>query len=107
MQRVVTATRFKLKHTCPSEYYEILFYYLPKFAKMAPALDLVMELAMTEAMICGFNSEEILLAVVVAIIEYKDVRLSPLQETILRSLGNNWDKILLLSQQILAKLQSQ
>ena len=74
---------------------------------MTPALDLVMELAMTESIVCGFSSEELLLAVVVAIIEYKNVRLSPLEETILRSLGNNWDNILLLSQQILAKLQSQ
>ena len=52
LQTVLTATRFKLRYTSPSENYPILFHCLPRLTILEPALDLVMDLAMTEPELC-------------------------------------------------------
>ena len=68
---------------------------------------MVMETGILETIACEYTGQDIFLAGMIAILRFKEVKLSPFDFTILKSLSNNWSKIEVLSGLILTRLQEQ
>lgn len=105
--KVFTNLELQLRITTPFDYYPILFEKWTEFSKLKLGLDFMMQLSMTLKESASYSSEELFYGGVLAVIEYKNVRLKPEQLNNLKSLTLNWSRIESISKIILEGLKEE